>query len=35
MLPTSTSSAIDNNKFLANLVVFSIEMSGLAILLKP
>ena len=35
MLPTSASLSIDDDKFLADLVVFGIEVSGLAILLKP
>ena len=35
MLPTLAFFAIDDNKFLADWVVFSIEMSGAAILLKP
>ena len=35
MLPTSAFLAIDNDKFLADLLVLSIEVSGPAILLKP
>ena len=35
MLPTLASLAINNNKFSTDRVVFSNEMSGPAILLKP
>ena len=35
MLPTLAFSVIDDDKFLADLVVLSIEVSGPAILLKP
>ena len=35
MLPTLASSATNNDKFSADLVVFSIEVSGPTILLKP
>ena len=34
MLPIWASSAIDDDKFLADLVVFSIKVSGPTILLK-